>query len=217
MSIRQSFLAILDQGPCYGYQLRSEFERRTGSTWPLNIGQIYSTLDRLVRDGLVSRDDSGDGDQIYYAITAEGSAEVAAWLTAPVIRSAAHTRDELAMKLAIAVTLPGVDIVRIIQAQRAATFRTLQELTRTKNAGGEIQTAEDLAWQLVVDSLLFQAEAEIRWLDHSETRLVRAAAAGLAEPVPIDDTPVRRGRPAKGRAGDPAGASAAASEPGAFA
>lgn len=202
MSIRQSFLAILDQGACYGYQLRAEFERRTGSTWPLNIGQIYSTLDRLVRDGLVSRDDSGEGDQIYYAITDAGRQEVAAWLTAPVVRSAAHNRDELAMKLAIAVTLPGVDIALLIQTQRAATFRTLQELTRTKNAGGEARTAEDLAWQLVVDSLLFQAEAEVRWLDHSEARLVRAAAAGLAAPVPIDDTPVRRGRPAKVRGGD---------------
>lgn len=204
MSIRQSFLAILDQGACYGYQLRAEFERRTGSTWPLNIGQIYSTLDRLVRDGLVSRDETGEGDQIYYAITPAGSAEVAQWLNAPVVRSAAHTRDELAMKLAIAVTLPGVDIVGIIQAQRAATFRTLQELTRTKSAGGEALTAEGLAWQLVVDSLLFQAEAEVRWLDHSEARLVAAAAKGLAAPVPIDETPARRGRPARGRAADPA-------------
>ena len=47
MTVRQSLLAILDQGPCYGYQLRAEFDRRTGSTWPLNVGQIYNTLDRL--------------------------------------------------------------------------------------------------------------------------------------------------------------------------
>ncbi len=197
MSIRQSFLAILDQGPCYGYQLRSEFERRTGSTWPLNIGQIYSTLDRLERDGLITRDDSGDSEHIYYAITTSGRAEVGAWLTSPVARPTAAARDELAMKLAIAVTLPGVDIVRIIQTQRSATLRTLQELTRTKRAGGEAASAEDLAWQLVADSMIFQAEAEIRWLDHSETRLVEAVASGVAVPVPIDDTPVRRGRPAR--------------------
>ena len=55
MSVRLSLLAILDQGPCYGYQLRAEFDRRTGSTWPLNVGQIYNTLERLERDGLVSR------------------------------------------------------------------------------------------------------------------------------------------------------------------
>jgi DNA-binding PadR family transcriptional regulator len=45
VSVRQSLLAILDQGPCYGYQLKSEFDRRTGSTWPLNVGQIYNTLE----------------------------------------------------------------------------------------------------------------------------------------------------------------------------
>lgn len=197
MSIRQSFLAILDQGACYGYQLRAEFERRTGATWPLNIGQIYSTLDRLERDGLVERDDEGDGEHIYYRITPAGHEEVASWLGSPVVRSTAAQRDELAMKLAIAVTLPGVDIAALIQVQRHATFRTLQELTRTKRTGGEPASAEDLAWQLVVDALIFQAEAEIRWLDHSEARLSRAVAAGFATPVPIDDTPVRRGRPQK--------------------
>ena len=55
MTVRQSLLAILDQGPCYGYQLRAEFDRRTGSTWPLNVGQIYNTIDRLERDGLVAK------------------------------------------------------------------------------------------------------------------------------------------------------------------
>src|SRR5690606_29078985 len=123
MSVRQSLLAILDQGPCYGYQLRSEFDRRTGSTWPLNVGQIYNTLDRLERDGLVEKTELSDGadapadpssGQIYYRITDAGSAEVAGWLGSPVERTAA-TRDELAIKLAIAVTLPGVDITQVIQ------------------------------------------------------------------------------------------------------
>ncbi|RKR74531.1 PadR family transcriptional regulator [Frondihabitans australicus] len=200
MSIRQSFLAILDQGPCYGYQLRAEFEGRTGATWPLNIGQIYTTLDRLERDGLVERDDasSGEGEHIYYRITAKGHDEVAAWLGSPVPRTTAAPRDELAMKLAIAVTLPGVDIVALIQTQRAATFKVLQELTRSKNATGPATSADDLAWQLVVDSLLFQAEAEIRWLDHSETTLVRAAERGLGAALPLGEAPVRRARAARG-------------------
>jgi DNA-binding PadR family transcriptional regulator len=197
MSIRQSFLAILDQGDCYGYQLRAEFERRTGATWPLNIGQIYTTLERLERDGLVDRDSEGDGEHIYYRITERGRAEVRAWLGSPVERTTTAPRDELAMKLAIAVTLPGVDIVTLIQTQRTATFRVLQELTRSKNASGQAMTSDDFAWQLVVDSLIFQAEAEIRWLDHSETRLVQAAADGFATPLALDATPVRRGRPAR--------------------
>jgi DNA-binding PadR family transcriptional regulator len=197
MSIRQSFLAILAQGDCYGYQLRTEFERRTGSTWPLNIGQVYTTLERLERDGLVDRDADGDSDQVYYRITDSGRAEVSAWLSSAVERTTSAPRDELAMKLAIAVTLPGVDIVALIQTQRTATFRVLQELTRSKNASGEALTSDDFAWQLVVDALIFQTEAEIRWLDHSETRLIQAAADGFAAPFPLDATPVRKGRPAR--------------------
>ena len=196
MSIRQSLLAILDQGPCYGYQLRSEFDRRTGSTWPVNVGQVYSTLDRLERDGLVTRDESDAEGQIHYAITPEGSAEVANWLGSPVVRAGA-ARDELAIKLAIAVTLPGVDIGAVIQVQRAATLGTLQDLTRTKAATDDPESAEELAWLLVIDSMIFAAEAEVRWLDHSEARLARAAASGLATAVPISTDVPKRGRPAR--------------------
>lgn len=196
MSVRQSLLAILNQGPCYGYQLRSEFDRRTGSTWPLNVGQIYNTLDRLERDGLVEKADHDAEGQIYYQITDAGRAEVAGWLGSPVLRSP-PTRDELAIKLAVAVTLPGVEIGQVIQVQRTATLRTLQELTKTKNATDEPESSEDLAWLLVVDSLIFAAEAEVRWLDHSEARLARASAAGLAAPLPLSTEVPKRGRPAK--------------------
>ena len=198
MSVRLSLLAILDQGPCYGYQLKTEFDRRTGSTWPLNVGQIYNTLDRLERDGLVTKA-AGDTDgQIHYSITDAGKNEVAGWLGSPVVRSAA-ARDELAIKLAIAVTLPGVDIASVIQVQRTATLRALQDLTRTKNASDDPGTAEELAWLLVIDSLIFAAEAEERWLDHSETRLARASAAGLAAPLPLSTEVPKRGRPVKVR------------------
>ncbi|MDJ0377771.1 PadR family transcriptional regulator [Cryobacterium sp. PH31-L1] len=196
MSVRQSLLAILNQGPCYGYQLRAEFDRRTGSTWPLNVGQIYNTLDRLERDGLVQKADIDADGQNYVQITDAGRAEVADWLGSPVVRTMA-TRDELAIKLAIAVTLPGVDIAQVIQVQRTATMRTLQELTRTKNATADPESSEQLAWLLVVDSLIFAAEAEARWLDHSEHRLARARAAGLADPLPLNTDVPKRGRPAK--------------------
>jgi DNA-binding PadR family transcriptional regulator len=204
MSVRLSLLAILDQGPCYGYQLKSEFDRRTGATWPLNVGQIYNTLDRLERDELVEKTEKTSGlktgndtdGQVFYQITEAGSREVSGWLGSPVLRSAA-TRDELAIKLAIAVTLPGVDIGRVIQVQRTATLRNLQDLTKTKNATDDPETSEELAWLLVIDSLIFAAEAEVRWLDHSETRLARAAAAGLAIPLPLSTDVPKRGRPVK--------------------
>ena len=196
MSVRQSLLAILDQGPCYGYQLRTEFDRRTGSIWPLNVGQIYNTLDRLERDGLVAKGDIDEQGHVYYQITEAGHDEVVSWLGSPVVRSAA-ARDELAIKLAIAVTLPGVDIAAVIQAQRRGSLRTLQDLTKTKNASGEPKSAGDLAWQLVVDSLIFAAEAEVRWLDHSENTLARASAAGVMAPMHLQLEPPKRGRPVR--------------------
>jgi DNA-binding PadR family transcriptional regulator len=196
VSVRQSLLAILNQGPCYGYQLRTEFDRRTGSTWPINVGQIYNTLDRLERDGLVQKAEIDAEGQNYYQITDAGRGEVASWLGSPVVRSTA-ARDELAIKLAIAVTLPGVDIAHVIQVQRTSTLQTLQELTRTKNATDNPESSEELAWLLVVDSMIFAAEAEVRWLDHSETRLARAVAAGVAGPIPLSTEVPKRGRPAK--------------------
>ncbi len=174
MSIRQGLLALLENGPMYGYQLRTEFEARTGSTWPLNVGQVYTTLARLERDGLVRPEgDDGEGHHVY-AITYAGRAEVEQWFTTPVSRTT-PPRDELAIKLAVAVTLPGVDVRAIVQRQRSATIRALQDYTRLKARGAE-SSGSDLAWLLVLDSLVFQAEAEIRWLDHCEARLARAAA-----------------------------------------
>ena len=79
----------------YGYQLRSEFEQRTGSTWPLNVGQVYTTLTRLERDGLVKGAGADGEGHVMYHVTPAGRAEVAAWFTTPVPRTQ-PPRDELA-------------------------------------------------------------------------------------------------------------------------
>jgi len=167
MSVRFGLLSLLGQQPMYGYQLRQEFEASTGSTWPLNVGQVYTTLGRLERDGLVEVTTDGDEAQRVFAISPSGRAAVQAWFATPV-RHEAPPRDELAIKLALAVRTPGIDVRAVIQAQRTATIRALQEYTRAREAA-----AEDLSWLLVADSLIFAAEAEVRWLDHSESRLAR--------------------------------------------
>jgi DNA-binding PadR family transcriptional regulator len=203
MSIRQAMLAILEQGPMYGYQLRAEFEQRTGETWPLNIGQVYTTLTRLERDGLVEvvghggaddqsdQAEQSDRQHVSYRATEAGRGEVSEWFATPVPRSQ-PPRDELAIKLAIAVTIPGVDVATIIQRQRSATMASLQDYTRLKRTGRAARPEEpaDLAWSLVLDALVFDAEAEVRWLDHCEARLRRAA---------LDRTDVRRDAPAAAR------------------
>ena len=191
MSVRQSLLAILDQGPCYGYQLRTEFDRRTGSTWPLNVGQIYNTLERLERDGLVAKGDTDDQGHVYFEITDAGRVEVRDWLDSPVHRSAG-TRDELAIKLAIAATLPGVHVTEVIRAQRRASLAQLQTLRAT--AAESVDGPQELARSLVVDSMIFAAEAEVRWLDHTERRLAQHPRHAIA--LELSTERPRRGRPA---------------------
>jgi DNA-binding PadR family transcriptional regulator len=170
MSIRHSLLALLDSGSRYGYELRAAFEESTGATWPLNVGQVYTTLSRLERDGLVRSLPEEDGGQRPYELTDAGRTEVARWFRTPVTRTD-RPRDELVIKLALAVSTTGVDVRGVVQAQRAATMRVLQEYTRLKARPEQLG---DLAWRLVLDAMIFQAEAEVRWLDHCEATLVRA-------------------------------------------
>ncbi len=191
MSVKQALLALLEQGPMYGYQLRAEFEQRTGATWPLNVGQVYTTLSRLERDALVEQVvDAAPADEghVVYRITEHGRAEVSEWFTTPVSRTQ-PPRDELAIKLALAVTVAGVDVGTVIQRQRSATMTALQDYTRLKrNAPRDTAEPTELAWGLVLDSLVFAAEAEIRWLDHCESRLRRADLQGPTGPTAVVST-----------------------------
>jgi DNA-binding PadR family transcriptional regulator len=199
MSIRHGLLALLERGSMYGYQLRASFEESTGATWPLNIGQVYTTLSRLERDGLVRPLPENDGGQRPYEITHPGRAELAVWFATPISRND-RPRDELAIKLALALTTPGVDVKTVVQIQRSATMRALQEYTRLKIRD---EQAEDLAWRLVLDAMIFQAEAEVRWLDHCEASITRPrSGAGARAPGRIDTAPGPRG----GAAAQPGGA-----------
>lgn len=183
MSVRLGLMALLAEGEKYGAQLRSEFEGRTGGTWPLNVGQVYTTLDRLVRDGIVEVAGEPDTDgRIAYRLTDTGRHELDAWWVTPVDRTDTP-RDELTIKLALAVTAPGVDVQRVVQTQRTATLRHLRDLTRLKRealARGEgavegLTQESSTAWLLVLENLVFSGEAEARWLDHVEAMLARIA------------------------------------------
>src|SRR5438094_164462 len=106
MSIRHALLALLSEGPKYGLQMRDEFEQQTGEVWPLNVGQVYTTLQRLERDGLVASDDAAEeGPQKGYRITPDGETELSVWLRTPPDLSS-PPRDELVIKVLIALGLP---------------------------------------------------------------------------------------------------------------
>ncbi|MEU6619345.1 PadR family transcriptional regulator [Streptomyces litmocidini] len=190
MSIRHGLLALLERGPRYGSQLRTEFESRTGSTWPLNVGQVYTTLNRLERDGMVAQGGEDAAGHTLYAITDSGRAELRTWFEKPVDRTS-PARDELAIKLAMAVGAPGVDIRDVIQSQRRHTVKAMQDYTRLKARallaveGGGARERDDVAWLLVLEQLIFQTEAEARWLDHCESRLIRLSATAAAAGSPV--------------------------------
>jgi DNA-binding PadR family transcriptional regulator len=171
MSVPHALLALLSEGPKYGLQLRQEFEARTGEVWPLNVGQVYTTLQRLERDGLVESDDSdGDSPQKGFHITAAGETELGRWLRTPP-DLAAPPRDELVMKILVAVGVPGTNVHDVIQSHRHYLVQLMQQWTRIKEDAAET----DLSLALVVDAELFRLDAVVRWLDAADGRLRRAA------------------------------------------
>jgi DNA-binding PadR family transcriptional regulator len=188
MSVRHAMLALLSEGPKYGLQLREEFEARTGEVWPLNVGQVYTTLQRLERDGLVESETAEEeGPQKGFRITAEGEQELAMWLRTPPDLSS-PPRDELVMKVLVALRMPSADVPAVTQAHRRYLVELMQQWTRIKeyDAGG------DLGMLLAVDAELFRLDSVVRWLDAAEARVKRAAAdrtsAGADEESPQDQT-----------------------------
>jgi DNA-binding PadR family transcriptional regulator len=173
VSVRHALLALLSEGPKYGLRLREEFEAGTGEVWPLNIGQVYTTLQRLERDGLIESDgdDERDSPQKRFKITAAGEDELAAWLRTPPDMSS-PPRDELVIKVLVALRLPGTDVREVIQAHRRYLVELMQQWTRIKDADG----GRDLALGLAVDAELFRLDAVVRWLDAADGRISRAEA-----------------------------------------
>jgi DNA-binding PadR family transcriptional regulator len=177
VSIRFGLLALLGDGPKYGFQLKKEFEDTTADMWRLNVGQVYTTLGRLVRDGLVTEE--GDGQrargsgehgpedaQRSYRLTSRGREELAEWFSAP-RRNETPDRDELTIKVAMALSTPGIDVVALIGAQRVEATGALQQLTRRKAR----LDPDDLSQVAVLDAASTRLEAELRWLDLVEARV----------------------------------------------
>lgn len=167
MSVRHSLLALLSDHPAHGYALKAEFEKSTAGAWPLNVGQVYTTLARLERDGLVVAEGHDDGPRQSWRITDEGRALLAQWYASPVVDDP-PPRDELAIKVLVAVAADDGDVTGILQRQRTATMERLQELTRHKVRA---DPARELPWLLLLDALILKAQAEIAWLDLCEARL----------------------------------------------
>ncbi len=199
MSVRHAMLALLSEGPKYGLQLREEFETRTGEVWPLNVGQVYTTLQRLERDGMVESDgDSPDGPQKAYRITEAGGGELVSWLRTPPDLSS-PPRDELVMKVLVALRVPGASVADIIQVHRRYLVQLMQQWTRIK----EDSDPADLNLGLAVDAELFRLDSVVRWLNAADGRVKRATAdhepSGAPPAAPDGNTPGGASATAEGR------------------
>jgi DNA-binding PadR family transcriptional regulator len=177
MTVRAGLLALLTSEPKYGYQLKSEFDADTASVWTLNVGQVYTTLDRLERDGcVVAGPADGEGRKLYH-LTAAGKQELALWFAEPVGESA-PPRDELLLKVLLATKTPGVDAQAVVDLERQA----LQDLMRRhRRQRQRLNGSGDMTADLLLDALLARSESSLRWLDVVEEHLAsvrRSARAG---------------------------------------
>jgi DNA-binding PadR family transcriptional regulator len=165
MSIGNVFLGLLEAQPRHGYELKRAYDERFGTSRPVAYGQVYSTLSRLLKGGLVEVDriePGGGPERKRYAITSEGVADVDRWLAQPE-KPEAHLQSVLYSKVVLAL-LTGRPATELLDAQRAEHLRLMRELTQRKLAG-------DLTDQLVCDHALFHLEADLRWLELTAARL----------------------------------------------
>ena len=191
MSIRLGLLALLAEEPKHGYQLKTEFESATGGVWKLNVGQVYTTLDRLVRDravvveigggdGAAGGAGNGEAEQKRYRLTAEGREELAAWWSA-IPGEEPPPRDELVVKVLLAVATAPDLALDVITGQRTALTEVLQRRRRAQRA--EVTSAHSdapsaLVARLASDALVVRTEADLRWLDLCEARVLAARQPG---------------------------------------
>jgi DNA-binding PadR family transcriptional regulator len=191
VSVPHALLALLSEGPKYGLRLQNEFESRTGEVWPLNVGQVYTTLQRLERDGLVEIDDDGERSKRRYRITSDGARELADWLRTPPDRFP-PPRDELVIKVLVALQIPAIDIHQVLQVHRRHVIQVMQRYTHIKAEAAQ----DDVALALVADAELFRLEAIVRWLDAADVRVKQlppptAPAEGdvPSVPAPVEEIP----------------------------
>jgi DNA-binding PadR family transcriptional regulator len=185
MPVQHAVLALLARGPSYGYEIKHTVETTLGPQWgQLNIGHVYQTLDRLVRDGAVSAGNPTRGtraDRIVYTITSTGRESLAQWLDTPAERSSGY-RDEFFLKLAAAAWDGRAAVNGVVRRQRTHLVTLLHALSKlTRDDSPVLDT-------MLVEAAKLHAEADLELLDHIQEHLDEilrnAKASSAAATVP---------------------------------
>lgn len=185
MSVPDGLLVLLRDKPTHGYQLATAFAERTAGLWSLNTGQVYTTLDRLARDGFVAPDgtDAGDARRRRWRLTTDGRDRAEQWLAT--IPPGPSTRDELVLRvLLVAAVDPGAAL-GVVDLQRRELVTRLQAIRKGQRAAGD-----DLVARLAADATAVRVESDLRWLDLSEERLRAALRSTPARTAARPDRPL---------------------------
>jgi DNA-binding PadR family transcriptional regulator len=172
LAVKHGILGILAEGPRHGYELKTQFESLTGGLWELNAGQIYSTLERMLKDGLVELDaDEGPGeDRKIYRVTPDGLAELDTWLARPPLK-ARPMRDEIYVRLGLLVEKDVARALDLLESQRRVYHLQLAELTREKIKTAKANGPERMRREMMLDAALLHVDADLKWLENCEARL----------------------------------------------
>jgi DNA-binding PadR family transcriptional regulator len=169
LSMRELFLALLAEDSGYGYEIKQALEAEFDDLLPtMNTGQIYSTLARLERDGLVAGEAVvGDsrGKRVYRLTTA-GREHLARWIEAPV--PGTRLKDEFFMKFAIATSVGLAAPRGLIERQRHEYLQSLRDLDAAAAHNGKGPAA-----QLLVEGAVLHLKADLAWLELIEERLTQ--------------------------------------------
>jgi DNA-binding PadR family transcriptional regulator len=169
--MREVFMALLAGGGGHGYELRQSLEQEFGSLLPeLNSGQVYSTLQRLERDGLVEGESVADdsrGKKVY-RLTDRGREALDAWVGVPV--PGARLKEEFFIKFVVATSVGLADPAALIESQRMEYLQSLRDLDARLAANGHGPTAE-----LLVEGAVLHLKADLDWLELIERRLGRTS------------------------------------------
>jgi DNA-binding PadR family transcriptional regulator len=163
MSVKHAILGLLLEKPRHGYEIKIGFEQMLLRQWPLNTGQVYTTLERLVRDGLVKPLDDEAGERKPYIITEQGKQELKKWLLEPVKKSV--LKDEMVFKLLCARAIRFPHIPEMITNQKKAVMETLMKMTKLKN---QLHPSEDREMLILLEGGLLHLEADLKWLEWME-------------------------------------------------
>jgi DNA-binding PadR family transcriptional regulator len=190
VTVRNGLLALLGDDPTYGFQLKTLFEAVTANTWELNVGQVYTTLERLERDGLVEV--QVDDGQKRYQLTSAGEDALEVWWGS-VPGDEPPPRDELLLKVMMALPHGRDHALDVVTHQRSALLdllarRQRDALEHRRRAGAPVGPAIDLAGDLMADALVMRLEADVRWLDRCEARLIEADPSAFSLPSGPGDT-----------------------------